>query len=100
MGWHLSEKVPIINEHLFATTEGADRPFVASSARREPGRLAGGMAVTGREILEEVVVLLGQVPEGDEAEDLCVKLRVWLLAQLPANHCSSGERHPSRSPAA
>lgn len=34
--------------------------------------------VTGREILEEVVELLGQVPEGDEAEELCVKLRKWL----------------------
>jgi hypothetical protein len=36
------------------------------------------MAVTGREILEEVVVLLGQVPEGDEAEELCNRLRLWL----------------------
>jgi hypothetical protein len=54
------------------------------------------MAVTGREILEEVVVLLGQVPEGDEAEELCDKLRVWLSAQLPTDHSSSGEHHPSR----
>lgn len=89
-----------MNEHLFATTEGGDRSFAVSSARREPGHIAGDMAVTGREILEEVVVLLGQVPEGDEAEELCVKLRVWLVTQLPANHCSPGERHPSRSPAA
>jgi hypothetical protein len=34
--------------------------------------------VTGREILEQVVVLLGQVPAGDEAEELCVKLGGWL----------------------
>ena len=52
--------------------------------------------MTGREILEEVVALLGQVPEGDEAEELCDKLRVWLSAQLPTDHSSSGERHPSR----
>ena len=38
--------------------------------------------MTGREILEEVVALLGQVPEGDEAEELCVKLREWLSATL------------------
>jgi hypothetical protein len=56
------------------------------------------MAVTGREILEEVVVLLGQVPEGDEAEELCEKLRVWLLAQLPTNRYSSGDGRPSRFP--
>jgi len=55
------------------------------TARREPGRLAGGTSVTGREILEEVVALLGQVPEGDEAEELCEKLRDWLLLQLAIN---------------
>ena len=38
--------------------------------------------MTGREILEEVVVLLGQVPEGDEAEELCLKLREWLEVTL------------------
>ena len=83
MGWHLSERVPIMSEHLFATTEGRHSPFVVSPARGEPGRLAGGMAVTGREILEEVVVLLGQVPEDDDAEELCEKLREWLRAILP-----------------
>ena len=41
--------------------------------------------MTGREILEEVVALLGQVPEGDEAEELCEKLRDWLLLQLAIN---------------
>jgi hypothetical protein len=43
--------------------------------------------VTGREILEEVVTLLGQVPEGDEAEELCVKLREWLGAILFRPRC-------------
>lgn len=38
--------------------------------------------MTGREILEEVVALLGQVPEGDEAEELCEKLREWLLGVI------------------
>lgn len=52
--------------------------------------------MTGREILEEVVALLGQVPAGDEAEELCVKLRAWLLAQMPTSHGSSGEGY-SRS---
>lgn len=38
--------------------------------------------VTGREILEQVVVLLGQVLEGDEAEELCRKLGEWLRSIL------------------
>ncbi len=38
--------------------------------------------MTGREILEQVIVLLGQVPEGDEAEELCVTLSGWLEAIL------------------
>ena len=40
--------------------------------------------MTGREILEEVVALLGQVPEGDEAQELCLKLREWLSLRLGA----------------
>lgn len=31
--------------------------------------------MAGREILEEVAALLGQVPVGDGAEELCAKLR-------------------------
>lgn len=38
--------------------------------------------VTGQEILEEVVALLGQVPQGDEAEELCEKLREWVEKTL------------------
>ena len=36
--------------------------------------------------MEQVVVLLEQVPEGDEAEELCVKLREWLETTLQARH--------------
>lgn len=42
--------------------------------------------VTGQEILEEVVELLGQVPEGDEAEELCGRLREWVEITLQADH--------------
>lgn len=42
--------------------------------------------MTGREILEEVVELLGQVPEGDEAEEMCVKLCEWLELMLHLHH--------------
>jgi hypothetical protein len=55
---------------MFATTEasGECNASVASFARCEPGRkVGGGRTVTGREILEMVVELLGQVSEGDEA---------------------------------
>jgi len=38
--------------------------------------------VTGREILEEVVVLLGKVPPEDEAWELCRRLKEWLLGIL------------------
>ena len=52
--------------------------------------------MTGREILEEVVALLGQVPEGDAAEELCVRLRVWLMAQMATGHCTT-QKNYSRS---
>lgn len=52
--------------------------------------------MTGREILEEVVALLVQVPAGDEAEELCVKLRAWLLVQMATSHGSPEEGY-SRS---
>ena len=53
--------------------------------------------MTGREILEEVVALLGQVPEGDEAEELCVKLREWLVGADATGRCPSGSvTHPDR----
>lgn len=42
----------------------------------------GGGRVTGRELLETVAALLQQVPEGDEAEELCTRLKDWLLAIL------------------
>lgn len=38
--------------------------------------------MTGRELLEAVVTLLQEVPEGDEAEELCTRLREWLVAIL------------------
>ena len=34
--------------------------------------------MTGREILEAVVGLLGRVPEGDQAEEICSELKAWL----------------------
>ena len=90
---------PYYGRTLVRTNRGTATSLCSFTARREPGRLAGGTSVTGREILEEVVALLGEVPEGDEAEELCVKLRVWLSARMPTSHYPSAERQPPRSPA-
>jgi hypothetical protein len=65
------------------TNRGRPLPFVVLLPAANPGTLhAGGTCVTGREILEEVVALLGQVPEGDEAEELCAKLKDWLTGVM------------------
>lgn len=48
--------------------------------------------MTGSEILEQVVALLGEVPEGDEAEELCGKLRVWLEVTLRRASVAGGPR--------